>query len=178
MAENLHHTLDGIVPAARPYFDALLARAESWGMQPVIGDALRTCADQAATSQIDRSWHVFGRAVDLQLRGADAYRRLGEWWESVGGTWGGRWTVTYPPDGDFQHFQWSDGLDGIPDRIWPRGQVCDDARAAYLASDEALTPPADTLARPTAGGRTIAYALVGGVLGAALFAVLRSNASA
>lgn len=171
---NLHHNLDGIVPMARPYFDALLEQAEAWGMQPVIGDALRTCEDQAVAGTVARSWHVFGRAVDLQLRGADAYRRLGEWWEQQGGTWGGRWVDSYPPDGDFQHFQWSDGQDGIPQAIWPSGEPCDTARDRYLASDAAQTPPAAPVSRSRGSARALGYALVGGALGALLFVVVRA----
>ena len=170
---NLYHSLDGIVPAARPYFDALLAQAEAWGMQPVIGDALRTCDDQAAASSSvvkARSWHVLGRAVDLQLSGPDAYRRLGEWWESIGGTWGGRWTTSYPPHGDYQHFQWSDGRDGIPESIWPSDEACESARARYLASEAAQTPPASS---PKPRRRFFPWLLATAVFGATALVVWR-----
>lgn len=163
---NQHHSLEGIVPMARPAFAALLQQAEDWGFSPVIGDALRTCADQAAAGKVERSWHVFGRAVDLQLSGADAYRRLGEWWESVGGTWGGRWTSAYPPDGDFQHYQWSGGRDGIPAEIWPDGEDCDAARAAYLASSDAQTPLAASLSSSRRPRRWLSASVLGGALGA------------
>ncbi|MGH7605583.1 MAG: hypothetical protein ACRENK_16510 [Gemmatimonadaceae bacterium] len=161
------------MPAVRPYFDALLVQAENWGMHPVIGDALRTCADQAVAGTVPRSWHVLGRALDLQLQGVDPYRRLGEWWEAHGGTWGGRWTDSYGPTGDFEHFQWSDGQDGIPDSIWPQGEDCDSARARYLASDAAQTPPADALTSSRGSRRVLAYAVVGGVLGATVAVLAR-----
>lgn len=177
---NLHHSLDGIVPMARPYFDALLERAESWGMRPVIGDALRTCDDQAGASSSAvkvRSWHVLGRAVDLELQGVDAYRQLGEWWESVGGTWGGRWTTLYPPNGDFEHFQWSGGRDGIPDEVWPAGEACETARASYLASDAAQTAPAGPVVSvagaPRRQGALVAGALLGGASALLLWRVLQ-----
>lgn len=142
-AADMHHSLAGIVPSALPAFVDLLDQAEAWGMQPKIGDALRTCADQQASGGKvkERSWHVLGRAIDLELHGVDAYRRLGEYWESIGGTWGGRWTDLYPPDGDFQHFQWSGGRDGIPESIWPKGMPCEEARARYLATEEAQSLP-------------------------------------
>lgn len=164
---------------ARPAFAALLQQAEDWGFAPVIGDALRTCEDQAVAGKVVRSWHVFGRAVDLQLSGADAYRRLGEWWESVGGTWGGRWTASYPPDGDFQHYQWSGGRDGIPDEIWPAGQDCDSARTAYLSSTAAQTPPAALPSSSRRPRRWLSASVLGGALGAlggaVLYAVLRGR---
>ena len=177
---NLHHSLDGIVPAARPYFDALLERAEQWGMLPVIGDALRTCADQVAASSSAvkaRSWHVLGRAVDLQLVGDGAYQRLGEYWESLGGTWGGRWTTLYPPNGDFQHFQWSDRRDGIPEELWPAGEDCETARARYLASDAAQTPPDGPVTGvsgvPRRKGAVLIGALLGGVSALLVWRVLQ-----
>jgi hypothetical protein len=132
------HSLAGIVPSALPAFSELLEQAESWGFEPRIVEALRTCDEQrwSKNSKVyERSWHVLGRAVDLELQGVDAYRRLGEYWEEMGGTWGGRWTTLYPPRGDFQHFQWSGGRDGIPETIWRSGERCEDARERYLTAE-------------------------------------------
>jgi hypothetical protein len=49
-------------------------------------------------SQTRHSKHMVGLAVDLALidRGKavwdmEAFRPLGEYWESLGGVWGGRW---------------------------------------------------------------------------------------
>jgi hypothetical protein len=65
-----------------------------------------------------RSWHVSGRAVDLDVldpssgrpvSSCDPYRRLGEIWEAWGGGWGGRWGG-FGPCGDQGHFQWTEGL--------------------------------------------------------------------
>lgn len=154
MTENAHHSLSGIVPSALPAFTMLLEQAEAWGFSPKIGDALRTCADQEVAGDVKRSWHVLGRAVDLELHGApDAYRRLGEFWEGIGGTWGGRWTELYPPDGDFQHFQWSGGRDGIPESIWPTGMPCEEARARYLKEEATQALPMAIAARREPLGR-------------------------
>ncbi len=53
-----------------------------------------------------KSWHVAGRAFDIQIApGAtcDAYLEMGQEWERMGGVWGGRW-------GDCVHFEWHPGI--------------------------------------------------------------------
>ena len=144
----------------------LLEQAEAWGFSPTIGDALRTCADQEAAGDVRRSWHVLGRAVDLELHGApDAYRRLGEFWESIGGTWGGRWKELYPPDGDYQHFQWSGGRDGIPESIWPLSMPCEEARKRYLEAEEREALPMAVVGRSgSLGSLLLRSSFVPGVL--------------
>lgn len=159
-------TLDAIVPTARPAFDRLLAYATSQGYQPYIVSAVRTCAEESGMTQtkVRRSWHVLGRAVDVELhaRGPaatieDAYTELGTWWEGQGGTWGGRWTDIYPvphptgwcgpPDmaGDPCHFQFTDGAGAVPESVWPKSvTACADVDAlvsSYRASQGAPTLP-------------------------------------
>lgn len=156
--DERQHTLSGIVPSALPAFSELLEQAKAWGMKPRIVSALRTCDEQrssAASKVYERSWHVLGRAVDLELHGSGAYMRLGQFWESMGGTWGGRWMELYPPDGDFMHFQWSAGRDGIPDSLWPKGERCETARERYLDS-EATNPLPMAMVTPSTGlGRAL-----------------------
>lgn len=178
---DVKHSLDGVVPMALPAFSALLEQAEVWGMLPKIGDALRTCEDQAGATHShvkERSWHVLGRAIDLELLGGlPAYTRLGEYWESIGGTWGGRWTTAYPPNGDYQHFQWSGGRDGIPESIWPTGMPCEQARAAYLASEDANASSGvvtASVARPSIG-RALLFAAPAAVSIGLVIAVLRTQ---
>ncbi len=130
------YTIAGLIPSAREPFARLIAQAEEWGYAPRIIEVRRTCDEQrwSTTSKVkERSWHVLGGAVDLELHGSGAYRRMGEWWEGIGGTWGGRWTIAYPPDGDQVHFQWSGHSDGIPDSVWPAGEACDSFAPRYLA---------------------------------------------
>jgi hypothetical protein len=151
-------TLAAIVPPARPAFDALIAYATAKGYQPYIVSAVRTCAEQASnpSTKVKRSWHLLGRAVDVELhaRGTaatieDAYAELGAWWEAQGGTWGGRWTELYPlphPDGwcaptvpgDACHFQFTDGVEAVPDSVWSKAVTqCPDVDALvsrYFAS--------------------------------------------
>ena len=179
---DIKHSLDGVVPSVRPAFEMLIEQAEQWGMLPRIGDALRTCEEQrgASSSKVrERSWHVLGRAIDVELVGGlAAYRRLGEFWESLGGTWGGRWTDTYPPNGDFQHFQWSGGHDGIPDSVWPSSEPCETARVRLIKADEetiVAVPIRPVQPRLTAGEVLFAATPAAVSIGL-LVAVLRTNA--
>ena len=56
------------------------------------------------------SFHRMRLAIDLNLfidgeyqTETEAHRPLGEFWESIGGTWGGRW-------GDGNHYSYKEGL--------------------------------------------------------------------
>jgi len=64
------------------------------------------------------SWHVCGRAVDLDVLDPNTgrpttectpYTRLGLLWEQMGGVWGGRWQQ-FGPCGDAGHFEWHPNL--------------------------------------------------------------------
>lgn len=150
-------TLRFVVAEARPHFDALLEEADRRGYLPAVVSAVRTCAEQGGLAQTKakRSWHVFGRAVDIELRKgapkddpAKFYRELGEWWEQRGGTWGGRWESLYPnglpgiaggAPGDLVHFQWTPAplTTGVPASLWPKGASCElvtENAARYLAT--------------------------------------------
>lgn len=72
------------------------------------------------------SWHVWGRAVDLRIPGdrLSDYAKLGEEWERMGGTWGGRWTTPQDPG----HFEWHPDIPDIHE-LCPAGaghQYCPD----------------------------------------------------
>ena len=148
-------TLKHLVPDARQAFEALLAEANRRGLLPSIVSAVRTCSEQGnlALTKAKRSWHVFGRAVDIELHlgppkddPAKFYRELGEWWEQQGGTWGGRSTDLYPQApgvpgaaGDVLHFQWTPAplTTGVPAELWPKGASCEEVNelaARYLSS--------------------------------------------
>ena len=72
----------------------LIAEATALGYQLPLGDAYR---DPRVPYGHPRSLHTLRLAIDLNLfkdvrflvATAD-HRPLGEWWESIGGTWGGR----------------------------------------------------------------------------------------
>ena len=80
----------------------LLEKAHEMGYEVTLGDAYR---DARLFGQIGeqrgyghpRSGHKLRLAIDLNLWKDDVYlttteahRPLGEWWESIGGSWGGR----------------------------------------------------------------------------------------
>lgn len=142
------HTIEDIVPDARGAFDELLSAAQQMGFSPSIGknSAGRTCATQQALkgqgptvtgAGMCRSFHVLGRALDIDISPSTCanYSKLGELWESWGGTWGGRWTQ-FGSCGDARHFQWSYGIQTVPDTVCPPDvtlEECEAIRADYLA---------------------------------------------
>jgi hypothetical protein len=80
----------------------LILKAYELGYEITLGDAYR---DPRLHGDVGvkkgyghaKSCHKIRLAIDLNLfkdgeylEGSDAHRPLGEWWESQGGTWGGR----------------------------------------------------------------------------------------
>lgn len=141
------HSLDDIVPDARAAFEDLLLAAEQMGLKPSVGKngAGRTCATQQALKAqgasttgagMCTSFHVIGRALDIDISPSScaSYTKLGQLWESWGGTWGGRWTQ-FGACGDARHFQWSGGAQVVPASVCP-GDVsleeCEAIRLKYL----------------------------------------------
>ena len=111
--------MGALTPDTSAMVDQLLDYARSQGYQARVTSGHRTCEEQAAlyaqgrtvggrivtgTSGC-RSWHTWGRAVDLYIPGwpAEAYNDLGAFWQSVGGRWGGDF-------GDPGHFEWHPGV--------------------------------------------------------------------
>ena len=79
------------------------------GYQCSFGDAYR---DPRATFpySFTASFHSERKAVDVNLfkdgkylQTPDEWREAGELWESLGGTWGGRWA-----NGDANHLSWGE----------------------------------------------------------------------
>jgi hypothetical protein len=161
-AEERLHTLAATHPDARPMFQELMDYATAQGWHPYISSARRTCREQqgCALSKAKRSWHPLGRAIDVELQieapdddPAKYYRELGEWWESQGGTWGGRWTDLYPiapgvpgASGDVMHYQWTPApmTERVPDALWPDGASCEELdrlAANYVRGRGTTTPP-------------------------------------
>jgi D-alanyl-D-alanine carboxypeptidase len=79
----------------------LLNFAEKQGYELTFGEALRTPEQAALYAKqgkgIPGSIHQLKLAIDLNLfvdgvymTSTEAHRKLGEYWESIGGTWGGR----------------------------------------------------------------------------------------
>lgn len=89
---------------------ALLIRAAfARGYQVTLGDAYR---DPRVTYGHPQSYHRIRLAIDLNLFGPDGrylttveeWRQIGELWETMGGTWGGRWS-----SGDANHLSLGEG---------------------------------------------------------------------
>lgn len=163
------HSLDDLIPEVRGDFEDLLAEAERMGYEPSIGwaGAGRTCAMQnglnpAATGASGcQSWHVLGRALDVQLSpwSYDAYEALGQWWEARGGFWGGRWTQ-FGTMGDTGHFH-------MPEEGYPPGSpsgcpsgagqaACEAYRVDYLTRAASWQPPGRSIWSALALGAAIA----------------------
>lgn len=86
----------------------LILKAEEIGFEVTLGEAWRSDEEAARLARVGRgivrSLHCDRLAVDLNLfadgvwlKSAGAHEPLGVWWESVGGTWGGRF-------GDGNHY--------------------------------------------------------------------------
>lgn len=81
----------------------LIDKAFELGFTVTLGDAYR---DPRCPYGIKSSKHRRRLAIDLNLfrggeylEGTEAHRPLGEWWESQGGIWGGRFE-------DGNHYEW------------------------------------------------------------------------
>lgn len=93
----------------------LIKQAQAMGFEVTLGDAYRDPRPHGAMGEkkgygAANSYHKQRLAIDLNLfkngeylPGTEAHRPLGEWWESQGGTWGGRFKT---PDGN--HYSWGE----------------------------------------------------------------------
>jgi hypothetical protein len=84
----------------------LLLKSAALGYEVTLGDAYR---DERCPYGHQRSLHKKRLAIDLNLfkdgifvRTTEGHKELGEWWESIGGSWGGRFQ-------DAPHFSLSHG---------------------------------------------------------------------
>lgn len=80
----------------------LIIKAEEMGYEVTLGDAFRDSRLHGVMGEKKgygsaNSFHKQRLAIDLNLfkdgqylEGTEAHKPLGEWWESQGGTWGGR----------------------------------------------------------------------------------------
>lgn len=89
----------------------LIVRAGELGYEVTLGEAWRSEEEARRLASngagIRRSLHCDRLAIDLNLfgggrwlEGSEAHKPLGEWWESIGGCWGGRF-------GDGNHYSLS-----------------------------------------------------------------------
>lgn len=92
----------------------LIIKAYELGFEITLGDAYRDPRLHGAIGEKKgyghpKSCHKIRLAIDLNLfkdgeflTTTEAHRELGEWWESQGGTWGGRFK-------DANHYSMEDG---------------------------------------------------------------------
>lgn len=92
----------------------LILKAYEMGYEVTLGDAYRDPRLHGAMGVKKgyghaNSFHKKRLAIDLNLyingeyqHSTEAHRPLGEWWESIGGTWGGRFN-------DGNHYSWGEG---------------------------------------------------------------------
>lgn len=92
----------------------LISKAPQFGYAVTLGEAYRTPEQAAWNAQhgtgIVRSLHIQRLAIDLNvfrngelITDGNQYKDLGEFWESLGGTWGQRFSK---PDGNHFSFAW------------------------------------------------------------------------
>lgn len=140
----MSRSLDDLTPDTREAVGRLLERAKSLGLTVRIDSTRRTCAEQAAEYAKGRtepgsvvtqvsgcgSYHVLGRAVDIYVGSWDCadYEALGKFWESIGGTWGGRFSFR-----DCVHFEWPHPSLPLA-LLCPSGISCDTAVANQPAA--------------------------------------------
>ncbi len=160
--------LTQLTPDTRAAVERLLLHAKARGLTVRVDSALRTCGEQAALYAQGRttpgnvvtqvkgcgSYHVLGRAVDLFVGTFDCadYLELGEFWEAMGGTWGGRFSFK-----DCVHFEWPHPLLDL-DMLCPAGKSCEDAVAS----------------QPPAPGQPM-MALLGALVGTAVAVVVSAR---
>jgi peptidoglycan LD-endopeptidase CwlK len=169
--------LSDLLPDVRAKAEELIAKAAAAGLPVRVISTLRSCVDQTVpVVMIDgsptkrapgcRSWHVWGRAFDVELleKSDERYQQLGQIGKSIGLVWGGDFATNYDP----VHFEYAPGLSISV--VCPDSADCDGALArngAYVAGlspTPAPPPPLSLLAR--------ALGLVGGAI--AGWAVTRS----
>lgn len=93
---------NGLHPQLRPYFELLVRAAQYYDPSARVTSTVRSTSEQARlyrrflagqskfpVAKPGTSRHEQGRAIDMVAR-PEVLRGLGEWWESLGGRWGGR----------------------------------------------------------------------------------------
>ncbi len=166
--------IERLTPDTWAFVVALDAALRDEGFRPVVRSAYRSCAEQAEQWSIGRmpgdtrktvtqaqgckSWHVLGRAVDIDLTPPD-YARMGEIAKQLGGKWGGDFKG-FP---DVGHVEFHPGI--------TIEQACPDPAGCVDREPGELVSPATK--RKLAWLPVVAGGIIGGVI-AALAALRRS----
>jgi hypothetical protein len=136
--------LEGLTPWMRDKLGELLRFADKHGIAARVVSTRRSCAEQDAiyasgpgtVTQAHGcvSWHVWGRAADLEVSPASGYAVLGDEWKRMGGVWGGDFSF-----GDIGHFEWHPGV-RIED-VCPSDAMCPDPAAPWPEDRPILSRP-------------------------------------
>jgi hypothetical protein len=149
----------GIHPDAYERFEELLAWGREQGISAKPGSGLRTCEEQEDLWQRGitpargcRSFHTWGRAIDIYNASAEELRALGEQWRRMGGVWGESFN-------DPVHFEWHPEVSyPIPQALCPN----DDLLGACQRMQEAMGVPQTPVLRSGFWGFMLGAALAGG----------------
>lgn len=105
MDETAVH-LRGLAPDLQPYAVYFINAARAAGVPLVIISGRRSAAVNREVGGAERSLHLYGYAFDVQVLGYRReqvplwwWRAAGEFWERMGGRWGGRFSTV-----DVNHF--------------------------------------------------------------------------
>lgn len=177
-------SIDDMTPDALRAAKRFLEAASENGIEVKVVSTLRSCSEQndiyaqgrtkpgrvVSNAPGCRSWHVFGRALDVLIANSDGtlqmdadprYEVLGSIAEDMGFVWGGRW-------GDSGHFEYHPGI-RIED-LCPDPRDCEMAVARYGSHGNYYIP--DDLARETAekaAGISVKEVVVSALIGALVF---------
>jgi uncharacterized protein YcbK (DUF882 family) len=106
MADQSLLYIRSLQPFLWPYPIALVNAVRAAGIPLVVISGRRNGNVNAEVGGAERSLHLYGLAFDLQVAGFGRdelhpyfWQTLGEWWESLGGRWGGRFSSA-----DVNHF--------------------------------------------------------------------------
>jgi uncharacterized protein YcbK (DUF882 family) len=106
MADSTLANVRSLRPFLQPYAVALVNSLRADGIPLIVISGRRNANVNAEVGGDERSLHLYGLAFDLQVEGFRRdelhpffWQTLGEWWEALGGRWGGRFSPA-----DVNHF--------------------------------------------------------------------------
>lgn len=95
-----------LVPWLRPYAIAMVNGMREDGIPLQVISGRRTGATNRDVGGAERSLHLYGLAFDVAVEGVNReqlhpyfWQHIGNWWEGLGGRWGGRFSAP-----DVNHF--------------------------------------------------------------------------
>jgi len=98
-ADNSLQLIRSLQPFLQPYVIALVNAVREEGIPLMVLSGRRNANVNQEVGGAERSLHLYGLAFDLQVEGLKRdelhpyfWQTLGEWWESLGGRWGGRFS--------------------------------------------------------------------------------------